>query len=128
VLRIAERAAELLLHEHLGFDVSAEKAHSGLRKAEGLLAEVPIVADSWTVSRLRAILGEDLTLMQAVNFLGGSAPEEGLLSWQGRAGPGYALALVAALLMGAAIAAIAFAGYRRRAETRGTSFYSPLAA
>jgi choline dehydrogenase len=128
VLLIAERAAELLLHEHLGFDVRAEKASTGLRRAEVQVAEAPAVADSWTVSRLRAILGEDLTLMQAVNFLGGSAPEQGLSS-QGRTGPSYGLALVAALLMGAAVAATAFDGYRRRAdETRGKSLYFYMAA
>jgi len=101
VLLIAERAAELLLHEHLGFDVNIEKASTGLRKADSRVAEVPMAADSWTMSRLKAILGEDVTLMQAVNFLGGNAPAQGLLSWQGHAGPSYSLALVAALVVGA---------------------------
>jgi len=129
VLLIAERAAELLLHEHLGFDVNTEKASTGLRKADGQVAEALIAADSWTMSRLKAILGDDVTLVQAVNFLGGNAPAQSLLSWQGSAGSSYSLALLVALAVGAAVAAVAYDGYRRRAEeTRGKSLYSPLAA
>merc|ERR1712232_642830 len=103
-----------------GFDVKFEKASTGLRKADSRVA-----ADSWTMSRLKAILGEDVTLMQAVNFLGGTAPAQGLLSWQGHAGPSYSLALVAALVVGAGVAAVACDAYKRRAEeTGGKSLYS----
>jgi len=128
VLLVAERAAELLLHEHFGFDIKVEKTSTGLRKGASQEATLPEAPDSWTVSRLMATLGADMTLMDAVNFLGGHAPEQGLLAWQAHVGPNYAFTVVGAL-SAAAVAFFALDGYRRRtAETRGESPYSPLAA
>jgi len=122
VLLVAERAAELLLHEHFGFDV--EEARSSLLRETGVQAE-----ERWSVSRLTAALGAHPTLMQAVDFLGGHAPAPELLSRQTGSGASAVLALAAGLAASAAMTAVALTGCRRRsAETRSPNLYAPLAA
>jgi len=121
VLLVAERASELLLHEHLGFDVEEVRSPS-------LLETGARAKDAWPVSRLTAALGAHPTLMEAVDFLGGHAPAQELLTGQLGSGPNAGLALAAALAATAAVAAVALGGYRRReAEARSATLYAPLA-
>jgi len=128
VLLVAERAAELMLHEHLGFDVDDKKANNAFRKVASQRTEI-VEEDTWTVSRLTATLGDGMTLMEAVNYLGGNAPAQKLLSWQRQDATGSGIALVAAMMAGVAVAAVALDAYRRRrSESNGKSLYAPLAA
>lgn len=125
VLLVAERAAELMLHEHLGFDVD-NQAKGALRKAATQQTQVP-QEDTWTVSRLTASLGDDMTLMAAVNYLGGNAPEQELMQREDTTG--YGLFLVAAVMASVAVAAVALGAHRhRQTESSGKSLYAPLAA
>merc|ERR1719414_2609427 len=90
VLLVAERASELLLHEHFGFDVEEVKSPS-------LLETGAQAKDAWPVSRLTAALGAHPSLMEAVDFLGGHAPAQELLAGQLGSGPNAGLALATRL-------------------------------
>merc|ERR1712079_249490 len=99
------------------------QAKGALRKAATQQTQVP-QEDTWTVSRLTASLGDDMTLMAAVNYLGGNAPEQKLLQREDTTG--YDLFLMAAVMASVAVAAALRAHRHRQTESSGKSLYAPL--